>query len=80
MRDAPVILLDEPTASLDSINEKLVKQAISTLMEGKTAIIIAHQLSTIQNVDRVCTIENGQLLSAPFVPNDNSIMDNQIGE
>ena len=80
LRDAPVILLDEPTASLDSINEKLVKQAISTLMEGKTAIIIAHQLSTIQNVDRVCTIENGQLLSAPFVPNDNSIMDNQIGE
>ncbi len=59
IKDAPVILLDEATASLDSESERLVQDAIAHLCEGRTTIVIAHRLHTIMHADRILVIENG---------------------
>ena len=53
LKDAPIILLDEATASLDPENEVEVQKAIDTLIKGRTVIAIAHRLKTIQNADRI---------------------------
>ena len=52
LKDAPIILLDEATASLDPENEVEVQKAIDTLIKGRTVIVIAHKLKTIMNADR----------------------------
>lgn len=62
LKDAPVILLDEATASLDVENETYVQEAMSTLVENKTVIIIAHRLRTIENADSILTLKDGQIL------------------
>ncbi len=62
LKDAPVILLDEATASLDVENETYVQEAMSTLVEDKTVIIIAHRLRTIENADLILTLQDGQIL------------------
>lgn len=62
LKDAPVILLDEATASLDVENETYVQEAMSTLVENKTVIIIAHRLRTIENADLILTLKGGQIL------------------
>lgn len=59
LKDAPILILDEATSSLDSKSEAMVQEALHTLMKGRTTIIIAHRLSTIQNVDMVVTIRGG---------------------
>ncbi|MGB3023398.1 MAG: ABC transporter ATP-binding protein [Candidatus Saccharimonadales bacterium] len=61
MKNAPILILDEATSSLDSRAEKLVQEALDRLMKGRTTIIIAHRLSTIAHVDRIVTIKNGQI-------------------
>jgi len=59
VRNSPILLLDEPTAALDSESEKLVIDALEKLMKGKTVIAIAHRLSTIRNADQIVVITGG---------------------
>jgi subfamily B ATP-binding cassette protein MsbA len=59
IKNAPIILLDEATAALDSESEKLVQQAIAELCRGRTTIVVAHRLATIMHADRILVIENG---------------------
>ncbi len=60
-KNPPILLMDEPTSSLDSESEAHIKQAMETLWENKTVVIIAHRLSTIQNVDRIFVIDEGRI-------------------
>ena len=62
LKDAPIILLDEATASLDPENEVLVQKAIAKLVEGKTVIMIAHRLRTVVDADQILVLENGKLM------------------
>lgn len=59
LKDAPILVLDEATSSLDNKSELLVQEALERLMKRRTTIIIAHRLSTIQNVDTIVTLKNG---------------------
>ncbi|MDQ0254720.1 ATP-binding cassette subfamily B protein AbcA/BmrA [Evansella vedderi] len=61
LRDPKILMMDEATASLDSQSEKIVQQALSRLMEGRTTFIIAHRLSTIVNADKIIFIEKGEI-------------------
>lgn len=61
LKDAPILILDEATSSLDSQSEQLVHEALERLMKNKTTIIIAHRLSTIESVDVIVTIKNGKV-------------------
>jgi ATP-binding cassette subfamily B protein len=63
-KDAPIILMDEATASLDSESERLVQDAIAHLCQGRTTIVIAHRLHTITHADRILVIENGAIVEA----------------
>ena len=62
LKNAPVILLDEATASLDPENEVLVQKAIAKLVEGKTVIMIAHRLRTVADADQILVLEEGKLV------------------
>ncbi|MDP8098390.1 ATP-binding cassette domain-containing protein [Pasteurella atlantica] len=62
LKDAPVILLDEATASLDARNESKIQQAISALIKNKTVLIIAHRMRTVVNADKIVTIKAGQVV------------------
>lgn len=64
LKDAPIILLDEATASLDPENEVLVQKAIAKLVEGKTVIMIAHRLRTVVDADQILVMENGKLVES----------------
>jgi len=59
LKDAPILVLDEATSSLDSESEALIQDALQTLMKGKTVMVIAHRLSTIMKIDRIVVIEGG---------------------
>ena len=59
VRNSPILLLDEPTAALDSESEKLVIEALERLMKGRTVITIAHRLSTIRDADKIIVISGG---------------------
>ncbi|KPU43119.1 iron import ATP-binding/permease protein IrtA [Oxobacter pfennigii] len=61
LKNAPIVLLDEATASLDPENEVLIQQAISKLIEGKTVIIIAHRLRTIAGADKIIVMDKGRV-------------------
>ena len=61
LKEAPVVLLDEATASLDPENEVEVQQAINTLIAGRTVIVIAHRLKTIKNADQIIVLEEGRI-------------------
>lgn len=61
LKDAPVILLDEATSSLDPENEVLIQQAISALVEDKTVIVIAHRLQSVSNADQIVVLDDGHI-------------------
>lgn len=64
LKNAPIIILDEATASIDPENEHLIQQAISELTRGKTIITIAHRLATIQNADQILVIDDGRVVES----------------
>jgi ATP-binding cassette subfamily B protein len=61
LKNAPILILDEATSSLDSESEALIQDALAKLMEGKTVIAIAHRLSTVMKMDRILVIEGGRV-------------------
>ncbi|WP_295549032.1 lipid A export permease/ATP-binding protein MsbA [uncultured Pseudacidovorax sp.] len=61
-RDAPVLLLDEATSALDTESERLVQDALQRLMQGRTTLIVAHRLSTIQHADRIVVMDRGRIV------------------
>jgi len=61
LRDAPILLLDEATSALDSESEVLVQQALWRLMEGRTALVVAHRLSTVARMDQLVVLDRGQI-------------------
>ena len=63
IKNAPILIMDEATSSLDNLTEKEIQLALDELMKDKTTIIIAHRLSTIQNADVIFTLEKGSIES-----------------
>ena len=63
LKNAPILVLDEATSSLDSESESLIQNALRTLMKGKTVIVIAHRLSTIMQMDRIIVIDKGKIVA-----------------
>lgn len=61
LKNAPIMILDEATSSLDTESEHLIQEAIERLMENRTSIVIAHRLSTIKDADRIIVLENGKI-------------------
>jgi ATP-binding cassette subfamily B protein len=62
LRDAPILLLDEATSALDSESEVLIQRALWRIMEGRTALVVAHRLSTVARMDRLIVLDRGRIL------------------
>lgn len=62
LKEAPILVLDEATSALDSESERLIQKALSELMKDRTAIVIAHRLSTVQKMDRILVLDNGRVI------------------
>ncbi len=62
LADCPVLVLDEATSALDSESEALVQQALATLMQGRTCLVVAHRLSTVASLDRVVVLDHGKIV------------------
>ncbi len=77
LKNAPILILDEATSSLDSHSEMLIQDALNNLMTGKTTIVIAHRLSTIQKMDRIVVVNNGKIVEQgshrDLLANENSL-------
>lgn len=63
LKDAPIVILDEATAAIDPYNESLIQQAIGSLCENKTLIIIAHHLNIIQPADQILVLQEGEIVA-----------------
>ncbi|HET7359993.1 MAG TPA: ATP-binding cassette domain-containing protein, partial [Rhodanobacteraceae bacterium] len=63
LKDAPILLLDEATSALDAHSERAVQQALETLMEGRTTIVIAHRLATVLKADRIVVMDDGRIVA-----------------
>lgn len=64
LKDPPILILDEATSALDSESERLVQDALLSVMEGRTSIVIAHRLSTIQHADHIVVVKEGQIIQS----------------
>ncbi|MCH8081489.1 MAG: ATP-binding cassette domain-containing protein [Proteobacteria bacterium] len=64
LRGSPILLLDEATSSLDSKSEKEVQKALKRLMKGRTTLVIAHRLSTVQGAERIVVLDNGKIIAS----------------
>jgi ABC-type multidrug transport system fused ATPase/permease subunit len=62
LKNAPILILDEATSSLDNESEKAVQDALERLMEGRTTLIVAHRLSTIRSADEILVMEGGRIV------------------
>jgi len=63
LKDAPILLLDEATSALDAQSERAVQQALETLMEGRTTLVIAHRLATVLQADRIIVMDHGRIVA-----------------
>ena len=61
LKNPEILILDEATSALDTESEKLVQEALTSLLEGRTSVVIAHRLSTIHNADRIIVIADGKI-------------------
>lgn len=68
LKDAPILLLDEPTASLDARNEVMIQRAVGTLVKGRTVVMIAHRMKTVQNAHQILVVENGGIAESGTHP------------
>jgi ABC-type multidrug transport system fused ATPase/permease subunit len=64
LKDAPILILDEATSSLDSESENLIKHALARLKQNRTTITIAHRLSTVQSADMIVVFDNGSIVQS----------------
>jgi ATP-binding cassette subfamily B protein/subfamily B ATP-binding cassette protein MsbA len=62
LRNPPILLLDEATASVDTETERQIQEALDALMQGRTSFVIAHRLSTVRHADRIYVLEKGQVI------------------
>lgn len=62
LKDAPIVILDEPTSQLDTLSEKLIQESLSRLMEGKTTLVVAHRLHTLLNMDMILVFDQGHIV------------------
>ncbi len=62
LKNAPILILDEATSSLDSVTEKLIQESLHTLMSGRTTIVVAHRLSTLVDMDRIIVFHKGEIV------------------
>jgi ATP-binding cassette subfamily B protein len=63
LKDAPILVLDEPTAALDIVSEALVIDGLRSLQKGRTTFVIAHRLSTVRAADRIMVIDKGRIVA-----------------
>ncbi len=66
LKDSPVALLDEPTASLDSLNDRAIREALVALLRGKTVLVVAHRLPTIQSADQILVMDEGRIVQRGY--------------
>lgn len=75
LKNAPILVLDEATSSLDSHSESLIQDALDTLMKGKTVVVVAHRLSTIRKMDRIIVLKDGTIIEE----GTHDTLTNQVG-
>jgi subfamily B ATP-binding cassette protein MsbA len=62
LKDAPILILDEATSALDNESERSIQAELETLMQGKTTLVVAHRLSTIENADKIVVMDHGKIV------------------
>jgi ABC-type multidrug transport system fused ATPase/permease subunit len=62
LKDAPLLVLDEPTSSLDPESEALIRQSLETLMQGRTVLVVAHRLNTVAAAEQIAVLDGGRLV------------------